>query len=741
MASPALPRQHIGRRARADSDDAGPVSQYRAVKGNAPNHQARLPVNDRPYGAGNHNHQAYLDLLAQRNAEPAMAPLSPQGRVHAGHAGQVPANMRPRDMQQHWTQHGEEEEEARLQEEGSQNPRHNRNRRRRDRRQQNQGQGATNQPQNPRAQRPALAPLRLPTPVLVRGREQGHTPNVARAAANPQQDAEMHDVDRTQTQVRQRAHMGHAPLPGVSAELAIVIEDSEEEDGGHINHPARRRNQHRRDRSRSPRRDASQDRNSPGRDLRARSPQRHTPLPEDGPRRAPRHSPVQGHIVRVLPNNTLQFVAIPPIAPNPAVQIVHGRRPQDHVPVMVPQELAIAEDGAVLEAIVGEIPLVAVDGAVPDAAVEMNQPLAGVAVVPNANAADDGEVPAINAENRPVADFPTMIDRVFEELQQVVTRPIPPEYLHDWIDEGEQRAEEVRSMVQYGHISPDIGLAHSLRQHLNSEDYAPAHILHRQIEIAIAVRDVVQFHQQQISDHLALSHEPYRIKVTIVGHIDGETLVTTKAIPDNPSEGPPTQPKPVMKTCCCCSNEQPESETIALGCSHIYCGTCLVRYFARMLPEKNYDNPPKCCEKHIPLTNAVSDLMMRTLFVDDNGKLYPDAKSLQRKLEDQYKRRAREKAKRSPLYCHECGEWIEDWIEDKVNNFDRARNVAGCNDEECRSLTCTICKRDYVDHYRQECPQDLVLQALNETLEGNDMKKCPHCGIAVEKMDACNHMR
>ncbi|KAF2654214.1 hypothetical protein K491DRAFT_679909 [Lophiostoma macrostomum CBS 122681] len=87
--------------------------------------------------------------------------------------------------------------------------------------------------------------------------------------------------------------------------------------------------------------------------------------------------------------------------------------------------------------------------------------------------------------------------------------------------------------------------------------------------------------------------------------------------------------------CLTCGDEVPKDFAVTLTCSHNYCALCLTKFFALFLDS---ENPPKCCDRFIPLSKDVKTIMQHTLFAAAPPR--PAARFYQ-KVEDCYKRRAR----------------------------------------------------------------------------------------------------
>ncbi|PSN59633.1 hypothetical protein BS50DRAFT_656838 [Corynespora cassiicola Philippines] len=186
--------------------------------------------------------------------------------------------------------------------------------------------------------------------------------------------------------------------------------------------------------------------------------------------------------------------------------------------------------------------------------------------------------------------------------------------------------------------------------------------------------------------------------------------------------------------CSICYDEKHVSFFVQLACEHVWCGACVVRGFNALLDTSHHSatiRPPSCCGSFIPLSDKVRKLCSQALF-SVRGYLFPDNMALQKRYEDQLKRRAREALTMNRLICHGCHEWVED----TGGNFNHESQKATCQMDGCQVATCLTCKT--VAHEGITCPRDV--QEFDKILEKNGIKKCIFCSAPIQHNGGCNEM-
>lgn len=164
-------------------------------------------------------------------------------------------------------------------------------------------------------------------------------------------------------------------------------------------------------------------------------------------------------------------------------------------------------------------------------------------------------------------------------------------------------------------------------------------------------------------------------------------------------------------TCVICYDEVSRDSIIQVPCGHQYCEDCLRQNFAVAVADEA-SFPPRCCQRQIRLSVPV-----RFHLTDDLIKRFNECNV--------------EFNTRNRTYCHvaQCSTFIEP----KYVSV----HVAQC--PRCYEKTCTICKQRA--HKSGNCPRDESVQEVIALGMEKGWKRCYICGLMVELLQGCNHMR
>ena len=178
----------------------------------------------------------------------------------------------------------------------------------------------------------------------------------------------------------------------------------------------------------------------------------------------------------------------------------------------------------------------------------------------------------------------------------------------------------------------------------------------------------------------------------------------------------PESPKvePAMSECTSCFDDIPDTDAVALPCTHKYCLPCFSQLVTTAI-EHEINFPPKCC---------LSDVPNKT--IRDN--LPPVTKAL-------FDQKALEYAVpvSNRYYCvsSTCGKWID------TRHAKRANGAITC--PHCRTKLCTLC-RGPQHAANQDCPQDFGLDQTLEQAERAGWRRCYNCRAIVELNTGCRHI-
>ena len=178
----------------------------------------------------------------------------------------------------------------------------------------------------------------------------------------------------------------------------------------------------------------------------------------------------------------------------------------------------------------------------------------------------------------------------------------------------------------------------------------------------------------------------------------------------------PESPKvePAMSECTSCFDDIPDTDAVALPCTHKYCLPCFSQLVTTAI-EHEINFPPKCCLSEVP--NKV---------IRDN--LPPTTRAL-------FDQKALEYAVpvSNRYYCisSTCGKWID------TRHAKRANGAITC--PHCRTKLCTLC-RGPQHAANQDCPQDFGLDQTLEQAERAGWRRCYNCRAIVELNTGCRHI-
>ena len=164
--------------------------------------------------------------------------------------------------------------------------------------------------------------------------------------------------------------------------------------------------------------------------------------------------------------------------------------------------------------------------------------------------------------------------------------------------------------------------------------------------------------------------------------------------------------------CIACIQHPLASDAYEIPCEpnpHVYCHGCLENVFRNATIDQS-SFPPHCC-------GPISIDTVRNFLPQDLIEAFED-KAVEYTIPDRDRR-----------YCFrpECAAFIRP---EHINT-----NVATC--QRCNARTCTICRNE---SHPRECPQDPEMQAAIDLVEANNWRRCPDCGVGIERQYGCNHM-
>lgn len=168
--------------------------------------------------------------------------------------------------------------------------------------------------------------------------------------------------------------------------------------------------------------------------------------------------------------------------------------------------------------------------------------------------------------------------------------------------------------------------------------------------------------------------------------------------------------------CVICTDTTAADRAIATPCGHHMCDTCLEQLFRHALSDRT-QFPPRCCPTQ--LQGEITLASVRHLLPADLARTF--------------EQKAVEYTTPNGTYCHDprCATFIP------TANVRAAEKVGTC--PQCRRQTCTLCKSKM--HGGQYCPQDSQQRQFERFAAREGWKPCPQCGIMVDKVIGCNHVK
>lgn len=151
---------------------------------------------------------------------------------------------------------------------------------------------------------------------------------------------------------------------------------------------------------------------------------------------------------------------------------------------------------------------------------------------------------------------------------------------------------------------------------------------------------------------------------------------------------------------------------IRAPCSHLYCGTCLARFFTVATTDGGVF-PASCCVEPIPLADAHRFLPAEVVTRYEMMQLETDTQAADRRY----------------CYVKACGSFIPP--------ADFAGDRATCR--SCPAQTCILCRAAAHDGV---CADDSAPDEIRALVAANGLhwKQCPRCKNWREKMSGCPHM-
>lgn len=171
----------------------------------------------------------------------------------------------------------------------------------------------------------------------------------------------------------------------------------------------------------------------------------------------------------------------------------------------------------------------------------------------------------------------------------------------------------------------------------------------------------------------------------------------------------PHSPAPRDVECTACTDRIHPDQALKAPCGHYYCQGCLENlYYSCMTDEQLF--PPRCCHKDFSWDLAKHHLSQRcrSMF---------GVKRIEFETKDR-------------VYCHipTCSAFIP-----PAEYTGRYAYCEGCNE-----ITCVECKGP--GHVSSRCPVDPTLDALLQTAQENEWKRCYGCGRMVGHKYGCYKM-
>jgi hypothetical protein len=161
--------------------------------------------------------------------------------------------------------------------------------------------------------------------------------------------------------------------------------------------------------------------------------------------------------------------------------------------------------------------------------------------------------------------------------------------------------------------------------------------------------------------------------------------------------------------CVVCMDQFRLHQITRLGCGDRYCHDCMKQLIMRAARDEIY-YPARCCRQPISLGLIEGHLS------EQEAKIY-DAAVVEFSTENR-------------TYCHvnSCGAFIP------PSQIDGDRGVC----EECSTSTCITCKSTaHIGH----CPEDPDLEATLALVAAEGWQRCRRCGLLVDLLSGCFHMR
>ncbi len=189
---------------------------------------------------------------------------------------------------------------------------------------------------------------------------------------------------------------------------------------------------------------------------------------------------------------------------------------------------------------------------------------------------------------------------------------------------------------------------------------------------------------------------------------------TAQAIPieernDRPADGVAVPAGGGNPLCCIsCGDVHSDESAARVPCGHLYCPSCLDRFFTRASTDEEVF-PPQCCTQPIPL--------------DDARRWLPA------ELVTRFEKKQVEFTTLKRRYCANrlCSEFIPP---DKIAN-DRGECTA------CGKWTCTICK---AASHKGTCSREPARRRALALAKRQGWQRCYSCKMVVELEAGCNHI-
>ena len=153
-------------------------------------------------------------------------------------------------------------------------------------------------------------------------------------------------------------------------------------------------------------------------------------------------------------------------------------------------------------------------------------------------------------------------------------------------------------------------------------------------------------------------------------------------------------------------------------CKHYWCDSCLKRAFDLSVTDIQH-MPPKCCGG-----KPIQPKIAMHLYKSEFRKLW-NAKYAEWTTKDR-------------LYCPAkgCGTWIKP----EYIKLDYKGNKTYGKCPKCNRKVCPKCNGKHHPD-KKDCPNDPETQAFIKTAKENGWQNCGKCGLTVERIDGCHHMK